>query len=563
MALASDYDGTLAHHGLVDAPTVEALQRFRDTGRKLILVTGRELDELLGIFPEIELFDRVVAENGALLYRPASREEVMLCEPADSRLVDLLERAGATPLSVGRTIVATREPYETAAIDAIRDLGLELQVIFNKGAVMILPSGVNKATGLRAALEELSLSPHNVIGVGDAENDHALLQLCECGVSVSNALVSLKERSDLVTVGDHGAGVTEVIDRVLDDDLASQSSKLRRHDPVIGTMGADMVRLAYGATALIAGPSGAGKSTLTTAILEAFVDKQYQFCIVDPEGDYENFESAVTVGQHQQPPSIEEVLEILQRPAENVVVNLTGLRFEERPAFFHKLVPRLQEMRSRTARPHWLVIDEAHHLLPAGRELAALALPRKFEGCLMITLEPERIAAAALHYVDLAIAVGPRPEKTLGSLAEAIERENPLAAPIPHERGQAIVWDLRSDTPPAPFSGAEPKSEHRRHRRKYVEGSLDPEECFYFRGPDNRLRLQAENLVDFLRIAEGVDDATWLHHLRNGEYSEWFRTMIKDAELAEEARTVEQNRDLSAAESLSRVRDAITRRYTV
>ena len=49
-------------------------------------------------------------------------------------------------------------------------------MIFNKGAVMILPSGVNKATGLAAALEELGLSPHNVVGVGDAENDHAFLE---------------------------------------------------------------------------------------------------------------------------------------------------------------------------------------------------------------------------------------------------------------------------------------------------------------------------------------------------------------------------------------------------
>ena len=81
-----------------------------------------------------------------------------------------------SPLSVGRSIVATWEPNEGLVLQAIKELGLELEIIFNKGAVMILPSGVNKATGLVAALDELELSPHNVIGVGDAQNDHAFLQ---------------------------------------------------------------------------------------------------------------------------------------------------------------------------------------------------------------------------------------------------------------------------------------------------------------------------------------------------------------------------------------------------
>ena len=101
-------------------------------------------------------------------------------------------------------------------LDAIRDLGLELQIIFNKGAVMILPAGVNKASGLTAGLDELGLSPHNVAGIGDAENDHAFLRLCGASAAVANALPSLKTECDLVTRGGRGAGVVEVIDRVLE-----------------------------------------------------------------------------------------------------------------------------------------------------------------------------------------------------------------------------------------------------------------------------------------------------------------------------------------------------------
>ena len=207
-ALACDYDGTLASQGRVDEKTLAALERLRNSGRRLILVSGRELDDLLRVFPDVELFDRIVAENGALLYRPATREEKPLGRRPPKKFISALRKQGVSPLSAGRVIVATWEPNETTVFKAIRDLGLELQVIFNKGAVMVLPSGVNKATGLNAALGELGLSPHNVVGVGDAENDHAFLSLCECSVAVANALPIVKEHVDLVTEADHGAGVS-------------------------------------------------------------------------------------------------------------------------------------------------------------------------------------------------------------------------------------------------------------------------------------------------------------------------------------------------------------------
>jgi hypothetical protein len=218
--LACDYDGTIAHHGRVSADTMAALQRLLATGRRLVLVTGRELDELLAIFPELPLFEWVVAENGALLYRPSTRAEKALAEPPPEAFVRALRRRGVTPLSVGRVIVATWQPHETAVLEVIREHGLELQVIFNKGAVMVLPAGVTKATGLARALQEMGLSPHESVGVGDAENDHAFLSLCECAAAVSNALPALKERADLVTRGDHGVGVAELIDQMIESDLA-------------------------------------------------------------------------------------------------------------------------------------------------------------------------------------------------------------------------------------------------------------------------------------------------------------------------------------------------------
>jgi len=218
LALATDYDGTIARHGVVSAGTLAALDRLRDSGRRLVLVTGRELDDIVRIFPELDRFDRVVAENGATVYTPATRGIRDLTEPPPPALLDELRNRGV-PLLVGRRIVATVQPHERTVLDVIRDLGLEWHIIFNKGAVMVLPAGVTKATGLVPTLAELNLPPERVIGVGDAENDHAFLSLCGCAVAVAGALPSLKERADIVTTGDDGDGVAELIERVLHDDL--------------------------------------------------------------------------------------------------------------------------------------------------------------------------------------------------------------------------------------------------------------------------------------------------------------------------------------------------------
>jgi hydroxymethylpyrimidine pyrophosphatase-like HAD family hydrolase len=189
---------------------------LRDAGGTLILVTGRELPQLKQVFPDLDLCHMVVAENGALLYPPESGKERPLCDPPEESFVRALKVRGVNPLSVGRVIVATYEPHETTVLHGIKEQGLERQVIFNKGAVMVLPSGVNKASGLACALDELEIDAADVAGVGDAENDHALLQMCGVGAAVGNALQSLKDHADLVLAARHGAGVTQLIERILD-----------------------------------------------------------------------------------------------------------------------------------------------------------------------------------------------------------------------------------------------------------------------------------------------------------------------------------------------------------
>ena len=94
LALATDYDGTLATHGTVPADALAALRRARDAGRRLILVTGRVWPELQAIFPEYRVFHRIVAENGALLIDPETGEQTLLGATPPEAFIERLHAAG-------------------------------------------------------------------------------------------------------------------------------------------------------------------------------------------------------------------------------------------------------------------------------------------------------------------------------------------------------------------------------------------------------------------------------------------------------------------------------------
>jgi HAD superfamily hydrolase (TIGR01484 family) len=561
-AVAADYDGTLAHHGVIDEPTWAALRKLKDSGRKLVMVTGRELDELLGLLPQPQVFDQIVAENGAVIYAPATRRVRTAAPGPPAAFVAELERRGVDRLSVGRVIVATWEPHQDTVLRVIRDLGLELQVIFNKGAVMILPSGVNKATGLASALIELGLSRHNVVAVGDAENDHALLAACECGVAVANALPSLKEAADLVTTADHGAGVAELIDHLVTDDLAAAAGRLKRHRILLGKAGEREISLdPYATCAMVCGTSGSGKSTLTTGLLERFCAAGYQFAIIDPEGDYSTLELAVVLGAPARAPLVEEVLDVLKDPARNVVVNMLGIAVDHRPEFCAQLLPALADLRARTGRPHFLVIDEAHHMLPASWQHAA-ELPLRPHGTLYVTVHPGSVAPSIIGTIESVLAVGGHPEVTLGELALGAKLAPPRAPVIGRlPPGHALYWKLGDD--PLEVATEPPHGERTRHSRKYTEGNLGQDRSFFFRGRDGKLNLKAHNLQLFLHIADGVDDETWMFHLQAGDYARWIRGEIKDAELADAIAAVEADHAVSPADSRARIRAAIEQRYTL
>ncbi|WP_102960326.1 HAD-IIB family hydrolase [Mangrovicella endophytica] len=558
LALAADYDGTLADRDTVEATTWLALRRLRAAGRRLILVTGRELPELLRLIPDPTVFDRIVAENGALLFDPASGSERLLAPPPPKELASRLRERGVSSLSEGRVILATWEPHRSAVLDTIHELGLEMQIIFNKGALMILPPGVNKGSGLVAALEEMELSRHNVVCVGDAENDHALLQIGGCRATVANAMPALAAIADVRLNKAAGAGVEELVERLLAEDHALVPPE--RHGIPVGSdqAGKPVLIEPFGGLVLVTGPSGCGKSTFATALTEQFAARRYEFCVFDPEGDYIDLEHTVFIGTLRSPPPAAETLKLLRDDSVNLVVNTQSLPIDVRRRLCWTMLRRTAAMRAETGRPHWIAVDEAHQIFP--RDASRESSVSMSTGTVLLTAYPDSLCTELLRSVETLIVLGSAARSVAASLAGRMDWPG-----LRHEGGleasEGLVWCRQGAAGAIPVNLIKPLQVHRRHRGKYADGDVGAVRSFYFRGPTKALNLPARNLYDFIDLATALDDEVWEHHLRAGDYSAWFRHVIKDPDLSLEAARVEADTSLTPRESRRRIRKAIWRRY--
>ena len=454
---------------------------------------------------------------------------------------------------------------EIVVLETIRELGLELQITFNKGAVMILPPGVNKATGLAAALAELGLSRHNVVGVGDAENDHAFLSVCGCAVAVANALPAVKDEADLVTAGARGDGVVELVDR------AAGQRPCRRHRHLAAPPRADRGRggrLAAAARSRDgaafwspAFPAAASRprspefssswrrraSSIWSSIPRATMpSSRVPWCWATPD--------------RRRKPS--EAMEILDRLDGNLVLNLLGVELGDRPGFLAGLLPELCRLRARTGRPHWIVIDEAHHMLPAARTDAGVGLPHELRAAILVTVHPDQVAREALALVETVFAVGAEPGKTLQSYCAAVgEAAPPAPGGPPLEPEEALFWRRGSREAPRRVRITGPRQQRRRHTRKYAEGELGPDRSFYFRGPEVRSICARRTSPCSSRSRTGWTTLPGSTISRRRLLA-WARDAIKDEELAADFAAVERESGLDPAKSRARIKAAIERRYT-
>lgn len=554
LALAVDYDGTIAENGNVPEHVCTALASLKASGRKLLLITGRELQALKHHFTQLDLFDLVVVENGALLYDPRTDTEELIADSASTELVERLRDKGVSSLSVGRSVIATWHPFEDAVISSIRELGLELQMTFNKDAIMVLPTGVNKASGLSAALLRLGICELNVVGVGDAENDHAFLAICGCAAAVNNAIDSIKARADICLSQDHGRGVCELIDMLLQKDAALVP--VERIGVQLGrTADARKVWLPPESVLLVIGNSGSGKSSYVTWLTERMVEAHQGFCIIDPEGDYLSLDGAVTVGGLTTPPTTEESLHHLLQARLNVVVSTLALDPAARVQLFGELLPFIQQLRSSTGRPYWMVVDEAHYMLPH-----CAAWPSGFlanMGAIIVALDFDQVCPSLLDAVDVLVTLGSTARELVQRYAQHTQRRCPEFPARSSEPDYFCLWDVRHGGDVVLMAQQQPEQKHHRHSGKYAVGDVGAWHAFYFPSLDQR----ASNLAEFLSSLARLDDPAFRQHREAGDFSNWFREVIRDDVLANETRLLENDASVPLRDAQEQIAHLVQSRY--
>jgi hydroxymethylpyrimidine pyrophosphatase-like HAD family hydrolase len=438
VALAAGYDGTLARDGRCDEQCVEALRALAATGRKLILVTCRELRDLLEIFPEARVFDYLVAECGAVMHRPAARQSAILAQAPSEILVQELRRRSIGPLSVGSSIVTTDRAYENDVRDAIERLRLDSQLVANGNTIIVLPMGVNKASGMRAVLRELGLSAHNLVAIGSSEDDIPLLSLAEYAAAVKNAEPGVEQAVDRVTRGAYCDGFVEFARELMTSDLAHAPT---RHKLVLGMRQDVEVSIEPCSEAvLVCGPPESGKAAICTGLLQQLLREKYQCCVIgtDVNGSYALLPGISIFGDAHEIPRLTDILDTLEHPGSSIAINLAALPMETRPVFVDALLLQLQALHDRVGRPHAILIDQAHGFC-TGTSGTHPAPRLKNVTMIYSTSEPSQLPAQLLASVHVLVALGGSGEE-IAELCRLTGFDVPAASPLTVQRGHALLW---------------------------------------------------------------------------------------------------------------------------
>jgi hydroxymethylpyrimidine pyrophosphatase-like HAD family hydrolase len=448
VALAAGFDGVLARDDHCDERCIDALRALSATGRKLILVTGRELRELLEMFPEARIFDYVVAENGAVMYHPATRQSEILAQAPPEILLQELRRRNVMPLTVGSSIVRTAPGNEREVVEALRKLQLDMQLVTNHGWLMLLPVGVSKASGVLSALKELGVSRHNLAAIGDAENDLPLFGFAEQAIAVHNADDKLRELADRVTEGDHCDGFLEIAHELIASDLANA---VPRHKLRIGVRddARPVEMIPCRDSLLVCGPDRSGKTALCNRLIEQLLEQSYQCCVIgaDMSGLYRAPSGVTLFGDAHDVPRLTDIMSALEVPSASIAINLAALAVDTRPVFTEALLLQLQALHDRVGRPHAVVIHRAETFLAGSSVLASSA---RLSEVTMIysSAEPERLPPSVPPSVSMAIVLGSAAFVPAELVRAAGYELKDLSLPP----GEALLW-TREPTTAASASG--------------------------------------------------------------------------------------------------------------
>ncbi len=531
--IATDLDGTLASDDHVDPDTLEALREVREAGISTILVTGRIGSELDAHFPGLrDFFDAVVTENGAIV---ETRDVLIpVAGGFDVELAEALAGAGIE-MSRGRSVLDCHAADAHRISDLIIELGVDAQLVRNRDRLMVLPAGVSKGSGLVAATRELGLSCHNVLAIGDAENDLSLLEAAEIGVAVANAVPSVRHRADVVLEHANGQGVVELLRGPLV--RGGQRVLTARRSIRVGTFadGKSVLVPAAWANILIRGESGSGKSHLAGLLIESWVRAGYTVLVLDLEGDYHGLGHLpdVVVLDDDVPPTHADLVSLLRQRSISVVLDLSPVPDDIATAYLAQLAPVLEAERAGWGLPHWVVLDEAHSAVCSGGALEGLVRPGDYGYC-VVTFRPGDLSEQLAASMDVTITATGRTHDTSGTAL--------LHGPGGVDR---------------PFTLLPRHTPHVRHWHKYVTAPMPREHWFQFVDADGNRLAEADNMATFLHLLRTLPTEVVGRHLSRGDVSRWVAGSLKDRQLGAVAAAIEQDVLTQQVLALERARTRI------
>jgi hydroxymethylpyrimidine pyrophosphatase-like HAD family hydrolase len=552
--LAVDYDGTIAKGDVVHPDVRAALAEVRTQGVAVLVVTGRRLDDLRRVAGDLRFADAVVAEGGAVVLYPASDLSFAL-SPAPSRaLLDELRRR-QIPFTAGQSVVEAEASFASEILDIIRQRELPLVILFNRSRLMVLPQSISKATGLREALAVLRLSSHNALGIGDAENDHALLEACEVGVAVAWGSPTLKEVADEVLEGRGPAALAPYVRHAAARPRLPPVRNIR-HRVVLGSENGQQVSLPIrGRNVLVTGDSGSGKSWMTGLLTEQLILARYSVCVVDPEGDYaslDNLPGVVVLG-HDSPPSLREVERTLHYPDISVVVDLSVMAPDDRRGYVSSLLEMLASARRAQGFPHRIIVDEAHYFLdhPGAADLLDFELAAYMLTTYQMSRLDPRILAATEAIMVTRVSE-PAETQALLALAGVADDEGgwrAALADLPVD--EAVLVDLAGTGGPQMrrFRTARRLTPHVRHRHKYADVPIVASDAFVFTRDGVPVGPAPRTLGELAATLRTCPADVVHGHRRRHDFSSWIGDAFRDRSLAKQVLALESDRYQTAGDS--------------
>lgn len=567
--LACDFDGTGAYDGHLAPEVATALGRARARGVSTLLVTGRVLEDLQLAEVDLASFDAVVAENGAVVWLSHAKRTILLGTPPPEQFLGEL-RARGIPLHTGGVVIGTSDRHGAEMLELIHHFGIDSQLVFNRAAMMLLPSGVNKAIGTERALEELGRSARNLIAFGDAENDHPLFAIAEIGVAARGSVPSIATIADEQLSQPGALGVAQYVERL--DEAGWIAPTPARHHIVLGRApdGVEAALPGSGVNVMITGDPREGKSWLAGLAVERLLDHGYRVCVIDPEGDHValGYRPQVLVFGHELPlPAPGVVARVMCDHSLSVVLDLSTLRQEQKLAYGDAALSALETSRAVTGIPHWTVIDEAHYFFHE----PAPCLDH-FEGrtgsYVFATYRPSLIsdrvyATVAAHLITRTVVEEERYFIT-GLLQERGPRDLAVAEALGaiEKPGAGLLLELPSGPRWQPFTPDQRVSPHVHHARKYADIRLPDSQEFLFRQTGGA-RVLAHNVTEFCAAIRTVPLGSLCHHLRAGDFSRWASEVLGDAELASGLRKLELTALTGPPARREEIIRHVTDRYTV